>query len=141
MTTSPAAIFVYGTLKRGEVRERMWPRQPLVIEPAEVRGALYDLGPYPALAAGDDRVAGELWHFAAADLPATLAALDRIEGYRGRADDLYKRIEVRCQTTTGAMSAWTYCFAEPHHMTATQQVRPGPDGLCRWPNPSAPVAL
>jgi gamma-glutamylcyclotransferase (GGCT)/AIG2-like uncharacterized protein YtfP len=135
--TTPAAIFVYGTLKRGEVREAMWPRQPQKIEPAEVRGALFDLGPYPALAAGDDRVAGELWHIGVADIPATLAALDQIEGNRGRADDLYERIEIRCRTAAGEQSAWTYRFAQPQQLTAAQRVRSSPDGLCRWSKPSA----
>lgn len=52
-------IFVYGTLKRGEEREAMWPRWPVRVEAATTLGILYDIGPYPALAAGDDVVEGE----------------------------------------------------------------------------------
>jgi gamma-glutamylcyclotransferase (GGCT)/AIG2-like uncharacterized protein YtfP len=135
--TTPSAIFVYGTLKRGEVREPLWPRQPQGIEPAEVRGALFDLGIYPALAAGEDRVAGELWHFA--DIPSTLAALDQIEGHCGRPDDLYERIVICCQTAASEQPAWTYRFAQPQQLTAAQRVRPSPDGLCRWSNREAPA--
>jgi gamma-glutamylcyclotransferase (GGCT)/AIG2-like uncharacterized protein YtfP len=69
-------VFVYGTLKRGQVRERSWPRQPLAVEPAWTLGRLFDLGPYPGLLAGTDRVLGELWRFAAEDLPETLRVLD-----------------------------------------------------------------
>jgi gamma-glutamylcyclotransferase (GGCT)/AIG2-like uncharacterized protein YtfP len=55
-----SGVFVYGTLQRGGVRERCWPRKPIYVEVARVRGALYDLGPYPALVEGSDFVAGEL---------------------------------------------------------------------------------
>src|SRR5262245_31105020 len=108
MVSEPNAVFVYGTLKRGQVRERCWPRPPISVEPATVHWALYDLGPYPALVAGDDTVAGELWHLAPGDMQATLAALDRVEGFGGKEDDLYRRVIVECETTTGSTRAWTY---------------------------------
>lgn len=46
-------LFVYGTLKRGQCRETMWPRPPVSVRPAFIRGRLYDLGPYPAIWCGD----------------------------------------------------------------------------------------
>src|SRR5262245_58510105 len=104
-------VFVYGTLKRGEVREKCWPRQPLSLEPATVRGCLYDLGPYPALVEGDDTVAGELWEFSQLDIPPTLAALDEVEGYRGLEDDEYRRVITLCQTSAGPVTAWTYLYS------------------------------
>ena len=57
MSITPILVFVYGTLKRGEARARLWPRKPQAVEPATVRGTLYDLGDYPALVPGDDTVA------------------------------------------------------------------------------------
>ena len=44
MSTCCHNVFVYGTLMRGELRERCWPHQPLCVIPACVRGLLYDLG-------------------------------------------------------------------------------------------------
>ncbi len=75
-----AHVFVYGTLKRGECREICWPSAPAMIRPAWTTGALYDIGPYPALVAGSDRVLGELWSFPDEELPRVLAVLDAIEG-------------------------------------------------------------
>src|SRR5437667_3874873 len=103
MSSNPTAVFAYGTLKRGGVREKCWPSKALRIEPAMVRGVLYDLGPYPALTEGSDWVAGELWHFAESDMPATLAALDEVEGYSGGTDDWYRQIMIECQTLSGVV--------------------------------------
>jgi len=132
MIDSPACAFVYGTLKRGEVRERCWPAKPIAVEPATVRGALYDLGPYPALAVGDDIVAGELWQLAPGDMPATLAALDRVEGYAGNDDDLYRRVIVECQTSDGSTRAWTYMLAGEAMLSAAKRILPSGRGICVW---------
>jgi gamma-glutamylcyclotransferase (GGCT)/AIG2-like uncharacterized protein YtfP len=133
MPDSLCAIFVYGTLKRGQSRERCWPRAPLTVEPATVRGALYDLGPYPALVQGDDLVAGELWHLAPADLAVTLAELDRVEGHSGRADDLYHRVTITCQTAAGPLAAWMYLFAQTSRLKPMQRIAPNHAGVCQWP--------
>ncbi len=84
--TEVTAVFVYGTLKRGECRESCWPRAPLRVETAATKGQLYDLGPYPALCPGEGSVAGEVWTFAPRDMPATRAALDEIEDHHGDSD-------------------------------------------------------
>ena len=138
MTSEPAAVFVYGTLQRGEVRERCWPRPPISIESATVRGTLYDLGPYPALGAGDDIVAGELWCIAPSDMVATLAALDRVEGFSGSNDDLYRRLIVDCQTAAGSTSAWTYHLANVSLLRTATRILPGVDGRCYWKRHSTP---
>ncbi|MEZ6089069.1 MAG: gamma-glutamylcyclotransferase family protein [Pirellulaceae bacterium] len=98
-----AEIFVYGTLKRGECRQACWPRPPLRVDNAFVRGLLYDLGPYPALVPGDDWVMGEVWTIAAADRTSTLAVLDEIEGYDPDGKyNLYDRVELEWYGTPGA---------------------------------------
>lgn len=132
MSSEPTAIFVYGTLQRGEVRERLWPRPPVSIEPATVRGALYDLGPYPALVPGEDTVGGELWHIAAEDIGVTLAALDRVEDYADRPDDLYRRVIVECQTATGRVPAWTYQLARTDLVRSARRIAPDQHGICTW---------
>jgi gamma-glutamylcyclotransferase (GGCT)/AIG2-like uncharacterized protein YtfP len=133
MSESPRAVFVYGTLKRGQVRERSWPIKPQAIEPATVRGTLYDLGKYPALIAGDDLVAGEIWRFEPAKMAETLAVLDRIEGFAGRDDDLYRRTIIECRIAAGCELAWVYSFARKDDLQSARRIAPNDQGLCAWP--------
>ena len=130
-------VFVYGTLKTGQARERMWPRKPVSISVATTGGVLYNLGPYPAMTAGADIVRGEAWEFEAGDLDATLKALDGIEGYRDQPDDLYKRVVIECEIrfakleAAGRVSAYTYHYA--HELEKSQRVPPV-GGVCEWLN-------
>lgn len=130
--TAPTAVFVYGTLKRGQSRENCWPHQSLSIDTATVRGALFDLGPYPGLVAGDNLIAGELWQFRAEHIPATLAALDEIEGYQGRDDDEYRRVIVECLTGEKNTSAWAYYYARSAALTSSRRIHPNHQGICQW---------
>ena len=111
-------FFVYGTLKRGECRQHLWPRTPLVVEEAWVLGELYNAGSYPALLPGTDKVLGELWSFLATDFDALVEVLDDIEQYR--LDDpynLYNREVVHCETLSGRRaSAHTYIYARLHDL-------------------------
>lgn len=133
MTRTAEAIFVYGTLQRGELRERCWPRQPLRIEWCTLRGQLRDLGAFPAMVAGEDLILGELWHIAAADMEATLATLDEIEWYGQDDDDEYVREVVACHTLSGEeRRAYTYRYAKPLEIMRLPIVLPDGDGFCRW---------
>ena len=128
------AVFVYGTLMRGGSRGALWPRRPLRVERAKAQGVLYDLGPYPAMVAGEGQVGGELWEFAPADMAETLHRLDQVEVYvPGDPDSLYVRRIIRCQTESRATAlAFCYFFARPEALTGAQLVPPGPDGVARW---------
>ncbi len=138
MSQEHLPIFVYGTLKRGEVRERMWPRQATMIELATTRGRLFDLGPYPALCDGDDLIAGELWHVNAEHLAVTLDALDEIECYGKDDVDLYVRRIVECRTSDGHVRrAYTYFFADPSLLKDRQRMMPNAAGVCLWQRHSA----
>ena len=96
------AVFVYGTLKRGQCREAMWPRRPTKIREAIVVGSLFGRDDYPAMREGIDRVLGEIWQFEPVDMPAVLKALDRIEGTnQPGAADLYHRVLVEVFDTSG----------------------------------------
>ena len=55
------SIFVYGTLKRGQLRESLWPCKPLMVQDAWTLGSLWDLGNYPGLESGHDPILGEIW--------------------------------------------------------------------------------
>lgn len=125
-------FFVYGTLKRGEIRESMWPRPAAHVEPATTCGRLFDLGPYPALLDGDGEIAGELWHVSPADFRVTLATLDRIECYGVDEVDLYVRRIVTCRTQSGLRRAYAYFLADARSVEHLAEVRPEADGLRRW---------
>jgi gamma-glutamylcyclotransferase (GGCT)/AIG2-like uncharacterized protein YtfP len=130
---SASAIFVYGTLRRGQVRARRWPRPPVRIEWATVVGRLYDLGPYPALVPGSDLVLGELWWIASADLEETLGVLDEIECYGNEDVDLYVRRWIDSVTFEGApVRAQVYLFAHPEQLLNYPLVPPNPTGHRLW---------
>lgn len=126
-------IFVYGTLKRGQIRAGRWPRAPQSVVAATTRGRLYDLGPYPALIAGTDVVLGELWYVAPDDLDETLRVLDEIECYGHEDVDLYVRLIVDCVTDSGVpQRAYTYYFADPTELAHVPLVEPNVRGVCEW---------
>ena len=133
-------LFVYGTLKRGECRESMWPRVPTHVRPGFIRGRLYDLGPYPAIRveefAGEeddlqdlDWVAGELWSFQVGDIAATIAVLDEIEqsnqrGYRNLYDQVLVRVHDRPRSRTSQL-ALAYQYSSPSRLDHSRRLRPG----------------
>ncbi len=104
-------LFVYGQLRRGEIGyERLGlAGRTAWLGPARVKGVLYDLGAYPGLVLGGDRlVHGELLGF---DDPALWAALDEYEEYDPDNSEIseYRRIEVDLLDLTAR--AWTYVYA------------------------------
>jgi len=126
-------IFVYGTLKRGEQRERCWPYSPLKVEAATTRGRLYRLDEYPAMIAGDDLILGELWTIRAEHLAETLRVLDAIECFGMDDVDLYTRVIVECQGPTGnRQRAFTYYYAAPAELPAQRRIFPDGEGNCSW---------
>lgn len=131
-------FFVYGTLKRGECREKCWPRRPLNIEAAWTLGTLFDTGPYPALRPGNDPVLGEVWSFAPEDFEVVASELDSVEEYQeGREDNLYLRERVQCQTLTGKIvQSYTYIFAQtnllPTFIRIAPQLRVGEKQFAMW---------
>jgi gamma-glutamylcyclotransferase (GGCT)/AIG2-like uncharacterized protein YtfP len=138
MSSEPLAIFVYGTLQRGEERAKEWPRPPLRVEPATTRGRLYDLGAYPALSDGDDLVRGELWHISAEDLALTLQTLDEIEGVGSGDNDLYVRRVIECWTDDGkSQRGYAYLFARPDALRDVPPIAPDDSGFCQWRRHSA----
>jgi len=75
-------LFVYGTLMSGQPNHRCYCADAVTVEPAVTTGRLYHLPMgFPAMIEADDRqVFGEAMTFP--DLPAKLAVLDHLEGYR-----------------------------------------------------------
>lgn len=72
-------VFVYGTLRRGDVRDitRLRP-EPRFVGMASVAGTLYDLGPYPGVVlGGPGRVIGEVYAISP-DLESQLDAIEEV---------------------------------------------------------------
>lgn len=78
-SASIARFFVYGTLCRGQCREKCWPLEPLEITPAWTFGTLYGRADYPAMRPGNDRVIGECWRFETDAIAHVRMVLDEIE--------------------------------------------------------------
>lgn len=126
-------IFVYGTLKRGHERARLWPGEPLRITPATTRGALYDLGPYPALVDGEDLVAGELWVYSVDQMDEILSVLDRVEGIDLGDVRSYIRREIPVLSVENELrTAYAYLYADPAGLSKEIRVQPNERGWCEW---------
>lgn len=149
-------LFVYGTLKRGECRESMWPRKPTRIREAFVRARLYDLGAYPAirvdaLSVDDDVnvdddldwVAGEVWSFEPAAIDETIAALDEIEETnQPRTINLYDHVLVRAyerpgssghESGNGSTLALAYQYSDDRRLSHLRRLRPSSgDSFVGW---------
>lgn len=138
-------LFVYGTLKRGECRESLWPRKPAQICEAFILARMYDLRDYPAIrvdpgntwderdaaAAGDDDldwVAGELWSFDLPDVSATIAVLDEIEqtnqpGYRNLYDQVLVRAHDRPRSQRSRL-AMVYQYSNAQRLDPSRRLTP-----------------
>jgi gamma-glutamylcyclotransferase (GGCT)/AIG2-like uncharacterized protein YtfP len=118
------AVFVYGTLKRGERNH------PLVVPylhrvlPGLVEGfRLYHLpqGPhrpyaYPGMVPGEGRVFGEVLFLAPEALPIMDALEDEGEAYR--------RVRVRVEAEEGPLEAWAYVY-----LGGLEEALPLPQGV------------
>ena len=101
-------LFTYGTLKRGfQNHHRIFSDYDIKVTPAWTYGKLYDLGCFPALTDGNNKVYGELIEF---DNPAILKRVDYLEGYRGENNsyNFYDRRETQVFTDKNEVTAWAY---------------------------------
>jgi len=113
---SIATLFVYGTLRRGELRHPILERhRGRLLGEGRIEGTLLDLGPHPALIGlpRERPVIGEIYAFD--DLAKLLHETDRVEGFLGFGDpsSLYRRGVVSASLGDDGppMMAWTYLFA------------------------------
>ena len=107
-------IFVYGTLKKGFPNFRHYCKGAVSIEPAKVKGRMYDLGfgfPMMELPSGPadtdwDWIQGELMAFDDAE-PSRIQWLDLLEGYRpGDDTSLYLRVKAPIWVHEKEETAW-----------------------------------
>jgi len=101
-------VFVYGTLKKGfSNHDRIFAGYDIKITPAWTYGELYDLGHFPAMTEGNNKVNGELIEF---EDPGILRKIDRLEGYRGEeaSFNFYERREIQVFTKREGQTVWAY---------------------------------
>lgn len=129
MSDEVVAFFAYGTLKRGEVREPLWPCRPIAVLRGWTQGTLWQVADYPGLKLeGDTRVLGELWLFRAKNEAHVLQVLDEVEGY----PTLYTRASVPCETLDGQpIVATTYVFNKPI-LPEYRRIELNSEGLIDW---------
>ncbi|MCM2371245.1 gamma-glutamylcyclotransferase family protein [Aporhodopirellula aestuarii] len=139
------SFFVYGTLCRGQCREKCWPFPPIEVTPGWVHGTLFDRADYPAMTPGEDRVTGELWRFAREVMDQVLQVIDEVEGTdQPGCPNLYDRVtcdvftiesvarenvvEADCLTR-----AWGYHYSTPPELDGFVRIRPTPLLTVSWP--------
>lgn len=99
-------VFVYGTLRRGEVNHHYLATAKFVAQWCTLpEYALFDLGPYPALIKGQQSIQGELYWINR----HTLAELDELEDVPVE----YRR--ERIETPFGL--AWVYLFQNDRELS------------------------
>lgn len=137
--TARLPLFVYGTLRPGEVNHTLFLLgRTAAEEPARLPGALLYDGPgYPyAVADAGSAVVGELVTPAPEAYDGVLAELDRLEGYHGpsRPRNVYDRLRWEALRPDGTRApAWVYLAAPPlaRRLRATGTEIPGGDWLGR----------
>jgi gamma-glutamylcyclotransferase (GGCT)/AIG2-like uncharacterized protein YtfP len=98
-----SALFVYGTLMRGESRHHYLVDRAEFVKEGTVRGTLVHLGEYPGLLLdGEAVVQGEL--FRLFDSDRLWPVLDEMEG------DEYNRVERQVETAEGMVLAQLYAL-------------------------------
>lgn len=101
-------LFVYGTLKRGDVREHLLAGQVFIAEARTAsRYRLFNTGDYPALIDAlplgleGRSIVGELWQ-------VDRACLARLDEEEGVPEGLYERRVIQLLGTYGAVEAYFY---------------------------------
>ncbi|MCX7594517.1 MAG: gamma-glutamylcyclotransferase [Fischerella sp.] len=105
-------VFVYGTLKPGEVNyQRYCDRKVVNATKAFALGKLFDLPQgYPAMTPGDSRVYGYLLEFS---VPEVLAELDELEDYyptKPASENLYNRHKIEVYDLQGRSLGWAWVY-------------------------------
>lgn len=104
-------VFVYGTLRSGEINDleklaqRLGLAPPQRLGPAAMPGTLYDFGDWPGLVeSAVGRVVGEVYQVD----PALLAAVDAVEEYEPGGNTLFVRRSVELDVAGKALSCFFY---------------------------------
>jgi len=110
-------LFVYGTLKRGQVNGELLAPVCEKVELASTEGRLVDLGLFPGMVPGNGRVHGELLFFPLNHMATVLAVADHLEGCDpdDPAASLFYRERVIVTTTDGnVLESFAYFYNQSH---------------------------
>jgi gamma-glutamylcyclotransferase (GGCT)/AIG2-like uncharacterized protein YtfP len=115
ITDTPSApihryVFVYGTLRRGELRDinHMQPA-PIFVGAGQINGVLFDLGDYPGVQLGGAQwVQGEVYQIS----PELERQLDEIEEVWPQQTGEYERREVMMQCAGTKLTCLIYEVAK-----------------------------
>lgn len=124
-TDEPDLLFAYGTLGPSSAADAArggWLED-------EMRGRLFDLGPYPGLVDLNDLTSGWVKGYVRHIEPDELRG--RLDAYEGVSEGLYRRVAT---TTRAGRRAWVYVYARP----LPEDARELTDG--RWRSNSRPGA-
>ena len=123
-------VFVYGTLKMGGYFSSLFDKERLWVQPATIKGTLYDIGPAPGLSLeGSNLVHGELHLYK--DFSYVIRQMDRIEGFihEGSKFNLYDRQVIEVDTPLGRHTAVVYTIRQS--LTIHKRVKKIENGI--WP--------
>ena len=108
MPSGSHLLFVYGTLKRGNVRASLLDGQAYLGTATTTRYRLFNTGDYPALVEADAlglaglAIRGELWQ-------VDTVCLRRLDEEEGVEEWLYERCMIRL---AGTRRAWSYLYLQ-----------------------------
>ena len=114
------SMFVYGTLRKQEFRERVMDEISRESKDIAIRAKMYDIGAFPAITLEDGTVNGELHRIK--ENPDSIETLDGIEGFENDVDGIIKAknkefkkygkssMYLRVLINSGEGMCWTYVW-------------------------------
>ena len=103
-------FFVYGTLIKGMGNDGLIPDEAKRIK-GYTRGKMFNVGLFPAVVNGKDKIHGEIVYVPSYLYKRTMKVLDTLEGYRGKDDDMYKRVIKKVWDNGGnEIDCWMYLW-------------------------------
>ena len=118
ITDPPRHVFVYGTLRRGELNDiNQLKPAPVFVGNAKINGDLYHLGNYPGVRlGGENEVFGEVYQIT----PALEHRLDEIESIRPTPTGEYTRQQLPVQCLEKTLTCLVYEIAATRILGKTQ---------------------
>ncbi|WP_416150518.1 gamma-glutamylcyclotransferase [Salipaludibacillus sp. HK11] len=121
MSSSSSYVFVYGTLRNGQINHHFLKDAKLITRQASLKGEMYNTGKgYPAfLLNGQSQVYGEIYQID----EKILSQLDILEDYsEGCHSNLYYRIRENIKTDTSFYNSWVYVLDSSQEASLNEKI-------------------